>query len=137
MKYEFIKNATDDYTLKYQDKEFNFKSDIQLTSKLQQAPKLARIEMIKDLAKDGISLKEFTIEEKKDGKTYYDNTNKNELENTYIQNKQLDIIDEVCKEKFNQTLIELISDIGLNEDEAGMFAKELGSWLTGNIPSGR
>ena len=137
MKYEFLKNATDDYTLKYKDKIYNFKSDIQLTSKLQQAPKLARIEMIKDLAKDGISLKQFTIEEKKDGKTYYDNTNKNELENAYIQNKQLEIIDKICKEKFNLTLLELIADIELTEEEAGAFCKELGSWLSGNIPSGR
>lgn len=137
MKYEFKKNATDEYTLKYQDKEFNFKSDVDLTSKLQQAPKLARIEMIKDLAKDGISMKNFTIEEKKDGKTYYDNTNKIELENTYIQNKQLEIIDNVCKEKFNKTMLELIMDIGLDEKEAEKFASDLGSYLSGNIPSGR
>lgn len=137
MKYEFIKNATDEYTLKYQDKEFNFKSDINLTSKLQEAPKLARIEMIKDLTKDGISIKDFTIEEKKDGKTYYDNSNKNELENTYIQNKQLEIIDNVCKEKFNQTMLELIMNIGLDDKEAEKFASELGSYLSGNIPSGR
>lgn len=137
MKYEFIKNATDEYTLKYKDKEFNFKSDINLTSKLQEAPKLARIEMIKDLTKDGISIKDFTIEEKKDGKTYYDNSNKNELENTYIQNKQLEIIDKVCKEKFNKTMLELIMDIGLDEKEAEKFASELGSYLSGNIPSGR
>lgn len=137
MKYEFIKNATDDYTLKYKDKEFNFKSDINLTSKLQKAPKLARIEMIKDLADEGISLKKFTIEEKKDGKTYFDNTNKNELENAYIENKQLEIVDNVCKEKFDKTLAELILDVDLNEREAEVFAKELGSYLTGNIPSGR
>lgn len=137
MKYEFKKNATDEYTLKYQDKEFNFKSDVDLTSKLQQAPKLARIEMIKDLAKDGISMKNFTIEEKKDGKTYYDNTNKIELENTYIQNKQLEIIDNVCKEKFNKTMLELIMDIGLDEKESEKFASDLGSYLSGNIPSGR
>lgn len=137
MKYEFIKNATDEYTLKYKDKEFNFKSDINLTSKLQEAPKLARIEMIKDLTKDGISIKDFTIEEKKDGKTYYDNSNKNELENTYIQNKQLEIIDNVCKEKFNKTMLELIMNIGLDDKEAEKFASELGSYLSGNIPSGR
>lgn len=137
MKYEFIKNAIDDYTLKYKDKVFNFKSDINLTSKLQKAPKLARIEMIKDLADEGISLKKFTIEEKKDGKTYYDNTNKNELENAYIQNKQLEVIDNVCKEKFDKTLADLILDIGLDEKESEDFAKDLGSYLTGNIPSGR
>ena len=47
--------------------------------------------MLKDLAKEGISLKDFTIEQKKNGKTYFDSTNKQELENTYIQNKMLEI----------------------------------------------
>ena len=76
MKYEIIKNGVDDYTLRYKDKVFNYKPDIELMSNLQEAPKKARIEMLKDLAKEGISLKEFTIEEKKNGKTYFDNTNK-------------------------------------------------------------
>ena len=134
-KYEFIKNATDEYTLKYQDKEFNFKSDINLTSKLQQAPKLARIEMIKDLAKDGISLKQFTIEEKKNGKMYFDNTNKNELENTYIQNEMLEVINNSCKRIFNMEFIELLTDIDLeSQEEQEKFSAELGASLMGKTP---
>lgn len=136
MKYQIIKNGTDDYTLKYKDKEFNYKSDIELMSKLQSAPKLARIEMLKDLAKEGISLKDFTIESRKEGKTYFDNTNKNELENTYIQNKMLEIIDDTCKEKFNLSFTELLLDIGLeNQQEQEKFSGELGSSLMGKFPS--
>lgn len=136
MKYEIIKNNVDDYTLKYKDKEFNYKSDIELISKLQEAPKMARIEMLKDLAKDGISLKEFTIEEKKNGKTYFDNTNKQELENTYIQNKMVEIINDVCKKNFNLGLTELIMDIGIeSQEEQEKFAGELGASLMGKTPS--
>lgn len=138
MKYEIIKNDLDNYTLKYKDKEFNYKSDIALISKLQEVPKIARIEMIKDLAKDGMSLKNFTIEEKKNGKTYFDSTNKQELENTYIQNKMLDIINNICKENFGMTLVELTIDIGLETDEEQeKFSSELGASLMGKTPSGR
>jgi hypothetical protein len=136
MKYEIIKNGTDDYTLKFKDKEFNYKPDVELASKLQAAPKQARIEMLKDLAKDGISLKDFTIEEKKQGKTYFDNTNKIELEKTYIENKMLEIIDKVCKEKFNLDFTNLLIEIGLEtQEEQELFAKELGATLTGKTPS--
>ena len=138
MKYQIIKNATDDYTLKYKDKEFNYKSDVELMSKLQGAPKTARIKMLKDLAKEGISLKQFTIEEKKDGKTYYDNTNKSELENAYIQNEMLDIINEVCKNNFELELTGLIMDIGLETpEEQEKFSSDLGASLMGKFPSER
>ena len=138
MKYQIIKNGVDDYILKYKDKEFNYKSDIQLISKLQEAPKLARIEMLRDLAKDGISLKDFTIEQKLNGKTYLDNTNKQELENTYIQNKMLEIINGICKENFGLGITELILDIGLdNNEEQERFSSELGASLMGKTPSGR
>ena len=138
MKYQIIKNDLDDYTLSYKDKVFNYKSDVELTSKLQEAPKKARIKMIKDLANEGISLKKFTIEEKKDGKTYYDNTNKNELERTYIGGAMLEVIDETCKKNFNLTFGELMAEIGLEtQEEQDKFAGELGSSLMGKFPSSK
>lgn len=136
MKYQIIKNDLDNYTLKYRDKEYNYKSDVELTSKLQNAPKKARIKMLKELADEGISLKKFTIEEKKDGKTYFDNTNKNELENTYIGEAMLEVIDEVCKKNFNLTFGELLVDIGLTtQEEQERFSSELGASLMGKFPS--
>ena len=136
MKYEIIKNGTDDYTLKYKDKEIKFYADIDLKRKLEEAPKTSKLKMLKDIAKEGISLKDFTIEQKKDGKTYYDNTNRNELENEYYQNELLDIINASCKERFNMNLTELIIDIGITDQkEQEKFSKELGAVLTGNTPS--
>lgn len=138
MRYEIIKNGIDDYTLKYKDKVFNYHTDIELIQKLQEAPKNARIKMITELAKEGVSLKSFTIEEKKEGKVYYDNTNKNELENTYIQNEMLDIINNTCKNKFGMSFTELILDIDLSDmKEQEKFVSELGASLMGKTPSNR
>lgn len=137
MKYEIIKNDLDSYILKYKDKEFNYKSDIELASKLQEAPKTGRKKMLMDLASQGISLKKFTIEEKKDGKTYFDNTNKNELENTYIGEAVLEVIDDTCKKNFNLSFTELLVDIGLEtQEEQEKFSSDLGASLTGKFPSG-
>lgn len=138
MKYQIIKNDLDDYTLSYKDKVFNYKSDVELTSKLQEAPKKARIKMLTDLAEEGISLKKFTIEEKKDGKTYLDNTNKNELEKTYIGEAMLEVINNTCKKVFDMTFSELMLDIGLDiQEEQDKFASELGSSLMGRFPSSK
>lgn len=135
MKYEIIKNGIDDYTLKYRDKNYNYHTDIDLIKKFQEAPKTSKLKMLKDLASEGISLKVFTIEEKKNGKIYYDSTNRNELENTYYQNELLDIINDSCKERFGLTLTELIMDIGLEtQTEQEEFSKNLGASLTGNTP---
>lgn len=136
MKYEIVKNGIDDYILKYKDKEFSYHADIDLISKIQAASKEAKIEMLKDLAKEGISLKKFTIEEKKDGKTYYDNTNKNELESTYYNNKIMEIINDACQKRFNMSLTELITDIGIeNQKDQEKFSSDLGATLTGKFPS--
>lgn len=138
MKYQIIKNDLDDYSLSYKDKVFNYKSDVELTSKLQEAPKKARIKMLTDLANEGVSLKKFTIEEKKDGKTYLDNTNKNELEKTYIGEAMLEVIDNTCKKVFDMTFSELILDVGLDtQEEQDKFASELGSSLMGKFPSSK
>lgn len=138
MKYQIIKNGVDDYTLTYKDKVFNYKPDVELMKNLQSAPKVARIKMLKDLAKEGISLKQFTIEEKKDGKTYFDNTNKNELENTYIGDAMLDVIDDVCKKTFDLSFVELMADIGLDtQAEQEEFSGQLGASLMGKTPRGR
>lgn len=134
-KYEFIKNGVDDYTLKYKDKEINFKSNVDVVNRLQDTVASGRMKMIKDLAKEGLSIKDLTIETKKDGKTYYDNTNKVELENTYIQQEQGRVFKEIIKEVFGMDITELFLDIELDESETEEFAKEFGEILTGRFQS--
>jgi hypothetical protein len=135
-KYEIIKRSLDEYTLKYKDKEINFKTDIDIIAKMQRANKRARIKMITDLSKEGVSLKDFTIEEKKNGKTYQDNTNKTELEKAYIEEETANVFNEICKDKLGYDLFGIIQEIELNEEEITEFSKELAEALTGKTPRG-
>ena len=135
MKYEIIKNGTDDYTLKYKDKEFNFSTDLKIMSKMQSANKTARTKLVMDLTKQGISMKDLTITKKENGKTYLDNSNKTELEKAYIDEETANVFSEICEEKFGMDLTTLVMDIDLDEAEMEKFATELVQALTGKTPS--
>lgn len=131
-KYEFIKNGTDDYTLKYKDKEINFNSNVSIVNRLQNTIVEARKKMMIDLAKEGMTVKDLIIERKENGKTYYDNTNKDELEKAYIEDVQGKIFSEVIKELLGVELAELYLDIGITTDEENEeFVEEFGNILVG------
>jgi len=135
-KYEITKNGADDYTLKYKDQEIKFKSSIQLVNDIQEANKKARIKMIMELSKEGMSLKDFIKEEKKDGKTYYDNTNKAELEKIYIEQETGQIFMDTIKNMLGKDYQDLISEIGLEtEQEILEFSELLGKAIVGRFPS--
>ena len=134
--YEIIKNGTDDYTLKYKDKELKFHTDLFIMKDMQSISKRARVKMITDLAKQGVSLKDFTIEKKENGKTYYDSSNKNELEKAYIEEETTIVFNEIIEKQFKMDLIGLIQDIGLTEEkEIEDFSKNLVQALIGQTPS--
>ena len=136
MKYEFINKDEDTIILKYKDKEFEFKRNVKLVSEIQSLIMKSRVKMIQDFAKEGVSIKELTIESKKDGKTYYDNSNKAELEKIYQEQAMIDYFNAKCEELFGMDLTELIQDIGLtNADESEKFSTEFVNYLSGNIPS--
>lgn len=137
MKYKITKNGVDDYTLKYKDKEINFKSKVGIVSELQEVNKKARLQMVKELAEQGMTVKDLIIETKVNGKTIMDHSNKDFLEEGYIQTMQgevfLKVIEETLKVDYNQ----LIQDIGLTtEDEITKFSEEIGSAITGGTPRG-
>ena len=134
MKYNF-NCENDDVTLKYKDKSFTFKRDVKLISELQGLVMEARQRMIEDYAEKGKSIKSLTIETKKDGKTYYDNSNKNELEKIYQEKVTIEFYNNKCIELFGMDLTNLMQDIGLaTEDEGSKFANDLLANLSGNIP---
>lgn len=133
-KYEFIKNGVDDYTLKYKDKEINFKSNVNIVNNLQDSISKARMNMIKDLAKEGMTVKDLIIEKKENGKTYYDNTNKEELEKAYLEKEQSKVFIEIIEKVFGTSVEELFIDIGITTiEESENFAEELGKILVGNF----
>ena len=133
-KYEFIKNGVDDYTLKYKDKEINFKSNVNIVNNLQDSISKARMNMIKDLAKEGMTIKDLVIERKENGKTYYDNTNKEELEKAYLEKEQSKVFIEIIEKLFGMSVEDLFIDMELtNVEESTQFSEELGKILVGNF----
>ncbi len=135
-KYEIIKNGLDDYTLKYKDKEFNFHSDIETMKDMQSVYVKAKEKMLFRLVEQGRSIKEFSKEEKKDGKTYIDNSNKNELEQLYINLETINFMDDICKKQFGMGYLDLMNDIGLEgEEETDQFSTDLIAILSGKTPS--
>lgn len=133
-KYEFIKNGVDDYTLKYKDKEINFKSNVNIVNNLQDSISKARMNMIKDLAKEGMTIKDLVIERKENGKIYYDNTNKEELEKAYLEKEQSKVFIEIIEKLFGMSVEDLFIDMELtNVEESTQFSEELGKILVGNF----
>ena len=93
--------------------------------------------MILELAQNGVSIKDLTKEIKKDGKTYYDNSNKDELEKVYIQEEQAMAWLEIVNKLFNTSFEDLIKDIGITtEKEVQEFGTDIGYILAGQFPSG-
>ena len=133
-KYEIIKNGMDDYTLKYKDQEINFHSNIDIVTELQKVNKRARLKMVLDLKEQGYTMNDLTQEIKKDGKTYYDNSGKQEIEKAYIEEEQGLVFQEAIEKMFGKTLLQLMQEMELNEKEAEEFSTEVGGILVGQTP---
>lgn len=136
-KYEFIKNGLDDYTLKYKDKEINFCSKVEFIKDLQEVQKNARLKMISDLAKQGMSVQDLIIKKTEGAKTIEDHSNKDYVEQGYIQQEQVKVIDNICKKMFNMDASTLILELGFtDEKEVEDFYTEFGDILAGSLPRG-
>lgn len=133
MKYKFERIDSDTTKLSYKDKEFEIKRDVDLTKKLQSLYMKARTKMMIELSKEGISKKDLVIERKENGKTYYDNSNIIEIENSYIQMASLDLYNDISKKYTNMELQELMEDIGLTEEEAEQFGAGFSKALQGDV----
>ena len=134
MKYEIVKLGMDEYELKYKDKSIKFNSKVEFVNDLQNATKNARLKMVKDLAKDGLTIKSLVVEQHKDGKTYVDNSNKEFMEEAYIQETQSEIFQDVIKKMLGMDLTELTLDIGFEtEEEVTKFGEDIGDILMGRF----
>lgn len=132
MKYFFEKVDDDTTKLKYGEKEFTITKDVRTIHDMQGINSKARKKMIFDLAKEGLTLKDLTIETKKGDKTYYDNSNANELEQTYIQEQTMELFGKIAERYTGMELAQLILDIGLEEEkDVTKFAKEFTEVIVG------
>lgn len=136
-KYEFIKNGMDDYTLKYKDKEIHFCSKVEMVKDLQEVTKNARLEMVTDLAKKGMTIQDLVKEQKEGSKIIYDHSNKDFIEQGYIQQEQAKVVDKICKQVFGMDSSAIILDIGFSDEkEVEQFYKEFGDILANSAPRG-
>lgn len=131
MKYEFIKIDDDITQLKYKDKVIEIKKTVDLIRKMQSIPALAKTKMMIDLTKQGISSKDLVIVKKEGNKTFYDNSNLQEIEKAYNDQASIDLVNDICKEKCGLDLIELIQELDLDENETEKFSQELIGSLIG------
>ena len=130
-KYEIIKNGMDDYVLKYKDVEIPFKSTVNIVNRLQDTTKVARMRMVMDLAKEGKTIKDLIVETEKDGKIIQDHSNKDFIEESYVEQAQAEVFNEIVKEMLGKNLEELVVDIGLNENEVEEFGTDIGKCIVG------
>lgn len=135
MKYEFI-GKDDTVTLKYKDKQFEFKTDIKLISEIQSLPADARLMMIDDLSAKGRSMNDYIIFKEEKGKKIEDRSNLEALEEIYQQKYSEEFFQRKCKELFNMSYEELFNDIGLSTEDEGMkFSLQFLTYMSGNFPS--
>lgn len=124
-KYEFKKITLDEYKLVIENKEYPFKRTIEMGEKVQGITASARIKMLKELTKMGLTKNDLII--KKDlgnGKTVYDETNYQEFEKKFIEEETLQVANDLMESCFKMTTIKLFEELGINvnseinEDEA-------------------
>ena len=130
MKYEFKEVSLDQYELIYTDKNGKevikpFKRTVELASRLQSGDAEARMELYSYLTKVGKTKEDFIIEKTENGKIIRDETNYREFESDFITKKSFEIAMEIYKDLFGMDFPELLVDMGLNEETADDFSKNM------------
>ena len=138
MKWTIRKEGIDNYFLEYKDKILPFHSNVGMVNDLQGAIKKARLKLIKDLASEGKTIDSLTIKETtKDGKVLYNSSNRNYIEETYIQEEYQKALEKIIQDSFGMNYLDLLNDIGIEtEEESKDFFGEIGQCLIGRTPRG-
>lgn len=130
-KYEFIKQDEDTTLLKYKDKSFEIKKDVELQKEIESVNKNARVKMMVDLTKQGITSNDLIVVRKNGSKTYEDKSNLIQLEQSYMQEASVDLFQSLSERYFGMKLEDLIKDIGLEDEEASKFGNDFAYALAG------
>lgn len=131
MKYEFIKIDEDTTKLKYKDKEFSIRKDIDLLKKLGSIQIKSKTRMYSELAKEGISVKDLEIERHEGNKTLIDKSNIIDLEKYYLDLTAAEVLNEISLKYTTMSIDVLITDIGIAENETKKFMTDLLKALKG------
>lgn len=130
-KYEFIKQDEDTTILKYKDKSFEIKKNVELQKEIESVNKNARVKMMVDLTKQGITSNDLVVIRKEGSKTYEDKSNLMQLEQSYMQEASIDLFQNLSNRYFGMNLEDLIKDIGLTDEEASKFGNDFAYALAG------
>lgn len=133
MKYEFIKIDDDNITLKYKDKEFNIKKDIDLLKRLGSIQQKAKIKMMADLKKDGLTVSDLEVERHEGNKTIIDKSNLTNLEKDYLDIVANEILNEITLKYTNMGLLDIFKDMDLTDTESEKFVYDLLFALKGEL----
>lgn len=133
MKYEFIKVDDDNITLKYKDKEFNIKKDIDLLKRLGSIQQKAKIKMMADLKKDGLTVSDLEVERHEGNKTIIDKSNLTNLEKDYLDIVANEILNEITLKYTNMGLLDIFKDMDLTDTESEKFVYDLLFALKGEL----
>ena len=131
MKYEFIKIDEDTTELKYKDKTFSIRKDIELLKKLGSIQIKSKTRMYSELAKEGISVKDLEIERHEGNKTFIDKSNIIDLEKYYLDLTAAEVLNEISLKYTTMSIDALITDIGIAEEESKKFMTDLLKALKG------
>lgn len=113
MKYEFIKIDDDITELKYKDKSFQIRKDVELLKDIQSINFRAKVLMMNELKKMNMTMNDLVIVTKEGNKTYEDKSNLMELEQYCLSIEAEKIYDIITKKYTNMTLAQLLQDIGI------------------------
>lgn len=131
MKYEFVEVDEDITELRYKDKSFKSKRNLELLKQFEDIERKAKIQFIADLKKDGLSIQDLVSEKKEGNKTIVDYSNVDYLQKEYVETQKIKFFNDFCKSITGMTLEELVVDIGLTEEECTQFGFDFSQMING------
>lgn len=131
MKYEFVEVDEDITELRYKDKSFKSKRNLELLKQFEDIERKAKIQFIADLKKDGLSIQDLVSEKKEGNKTIVDYSNVDYLQKEYVESQKIKFFNDFCKSITGMTLEELVVDIGLTEEECTQFGFDFSQMING------
>ena len=136
--YKFIKIGDDTTELKYKEKTFTFKKDVELLSSVQNINFRAKARMMSELKKMNMSADDLVLVKVEGNKRYEDKSNLIELEQYCLSVEAELIYDEILKKFCGMALAEIIKDIGIdmtNKDEILEFTNQVNQAIVGKTES--
>ncbi len=116
--FEFVKENT--YKLSFTNKngekiEKEFVRDVETAKKLQQIQAKARLKMLSELSKLGMTKEDLIIKkEVGKGQVIYDETNYKEYEKTFIEAESIEVVNDLFTKCFGMNIIELIKEFNID-----------------------